>query len=130
MGRLIKPLTRVFNPLAARLAALGVFPIWGLVRHTGRRSGRTFTTPIAITATAGGFYIPLPWGPGTDWCRNIIAAGGGRVRYRGREHPVGDPKIVSRAEAGPAFPAILRPIIPVVGIREFLWLRRLEERTA
>lgn len=125
MGSLIKAFARVFNPLARPLAGSGLIPVWGVVRHTGRRSGRAFATPVALAATRDGFFVPLPWGDRTDWCRNLVAAGGGAIRYRGREYPVRDPEVVSAALATPAFPRLLRPIIPVVGIKTFLHLRRV-----
>src|SRR5438128_3893512 len=123
MGSVIKGLAKVLNPALGKIAARGWIPVWGVVVHTGRKSGRRFVTPIALARTDDGFVIPLPWGPGTDWCRNLIAAGGGVVRWGGRDHVVRDPEVVDRAVAAPAFPALARPLIPVVGIRRFLRVR-------
>lgn len=124
MGSLVKSMTGVFNPLAMPLAASGVIPIWGIVRHIGRKSGRSFATPIALTATREAFFVPLPWGQGTDWCRNLIAAGGGTIRYRGHDYAVREPQVVTADVATPAFPRLIRPILPVIGIRHFLKVRR------
>lgn len=126
MGSLIKPLTRIFNPLAMPLAASGLIPVWGLVRHTGRKSGRAFATPIALAATRDLFYVPLPWGTGTDWCRNVVAAGGGAIRYRGRDYRVAEPTVVRMEDARGAFPRPIGTIIPLVGIKRFLRLRRVD----
>ncbi|MGZ4612806.1 MAG: hypothetical protein ACXV1K_06490 [Kineosporiaceae bacterium] len=38
-----------------------------VVRHVGRTSGRRYETPVVPVATDGGFVVPLPYGPGTDW---------------------------------------------------------------
>jgi deazaflavin-dependent oxidoreductase (nitroreductase family) len=132
MGSIIKALTRVINPLAMRLAASGLLSVWGVVHHTGRRSGRAFSTPIALGANADYFFVPLPWGPGTDWCRNLVAANGGGIRYRGRDYVVSDPQVVSLEVARPAFPGPVRLILPGVGIKRFLRLRRgaLSQRAA
>jgi len=123
MGSVIKGLTKVLNPALGKIAAWGWIPVWGVVVHTGRKSGRRFTTPIALAKTGDGFMIPLPWGPTTDWCRNLVAARGGIVRFGGVEHVVRDPEVVDRAVAVPAFPRLIRPLIPVVGIRRFLHVR-------
>jgi len=123
MGSFIKGLTKVLNPALGKIAAWGWIPVWGVVVHTGRKSGRRFTTPIALAKTGDGFMIPLPWGPTTDWCRNLVAAHGGIVRFGGVEHVVRDPEVVDRAVAVPAFPRLIRPLIPVVGIRRFLHVR-------
>ena len=88
MNSALKAATHVFNPLAMPVARLGVIPLWGVVRHRGRKSGRMFATPIAVAATGDAFVIPLPWGERTDWCRNIVAAGGGTIRYRGSDYLV------------------------------------------
>jgi deazaflavin-dependent oxidoreductase (nitroreductase family) len=124
MGSLIKPLTKIMNPLAIKLAKTGWLSVWGVVHHTGRKSGRAFSTPIALAATPDHFFVPLPWGPGTDWCRNIMAAQGGAIRYRGRDYLVSDPQVVSLEVARPAFPGPTRLILPLVGIKRFLRLRR------
>ena len=123
MGSVLKRLTKVVNPVALRIAELGVIPIWGVVVHTGRRSGRRFATPIALAKTPDGFVIPLPWGEGTDWCRNLVAAKGGVVRWSGRDIQVRDPEIIDRAAAAPAFPAPIRRLIPIIGIERFLRVR-------
>ena len=126
MGSFIKPLTKVMNPFAIRLAQTGLLSVWGVVHHTGRKSGRAFSTPIALAATPDAFFVPLPWGTGTDWCRNLMAAHGGAIRYRGRDYLVSDPQVVSADVARSAFPGPIRLILPLVGIKRFLRLRRGE----
>lgn len=127
MGSVIKGLAKVLNPALGKIAARGWIPVWGVVVHTGRKSGRRFATPIALAKTGDGFVIPLPWGPGTDWCRNLVAARGGIVRWGGHDHVVRDPEVVDRAAAAPAFPRLVRPLIPVVGIKRFLRVRLADE---
>src|SRR5258708_37086591 len=83
MGSVIKSLTKVLNPALGKIAAWGWIPVWGVVVHTGRKSGRRFVTPIALAQTGDGFVIPLPWGPGTDWCGNLVAARGAGGRWGG-----------------------------------------------
>lgn len=123
MGSVIKGLTKVLNPALGKIAAWGWIPVWGVVVHTGRKSGRRFATPIALGKTNDGFVIPLPWGPGTDWCRNLVAAHGGIVRWGGVDYSVRDPEVIEQAVAVPAFPRLIRPLIPVVGIERFLRVR-------
>ncbi len=68
--------------------------------------------------------LPLPFGEGTDWCRNLRAAGGGVVHWRGVDYEVVQPEIVDRSIAAPAFNTLLRPIVRLSGIRKFLRVRR------
>jgi len=130
MGSVIRGLTKVLNPVLGKIAAWGWIPVWGVVVHTGRKSGRRFATPIALAKTNDGFVIPLPWGAGTDWCRNVVAAGGGIVRWGGVDHVVRDPEVIAQAEAAPAFPAIIERLIPVIGIERFLRVREIRAATA
>ncbi|TMB63869.1 MAG: nitroreductase family deazaflavin-dependent oxidoreductase [Chloroflexi bacterium] len=125
MASVLKAATHVFNPLAMPIASSGLIPVWGVIRHRGRKSGRAFATPVALAATRDGFVVPLPWGDRTDWCRNVFAARGGAIRYRGREYAIGDPEVVSVDVARPAFPAPIRAVLPLTGIKRFLRVRRI-----
>lgn len=124
MNGIIATLARASGPLTVPIARTGLISIWGVVKHRGRRSGKTYATPIALRPTADGFVLPLPWGEGTDWCRNVRAAGGGVLVWRGTEYDVTDPTIVDVADALPAFNAVLRPIVRLTGIKTFLRVRR------
>jgi deazaflavin-dependent oxidoreductase (nitroreductase family) len=117
-------ITHATGPLALRVAERGVIPIWAVVRHRGRRSGKVYSTPIAIRPTPDGFVLPLPWGAGTDWCRNLRAAGGGVIRWGGADIDVTSPEIIDAADAMPAFDAYMRPIVKLIGIKKFLRVRR------
>lgn len=117
-------ITHATAPIALRVARTGVIPLWAVVRHRGRRSGKLYATPIAIRATPDGFVLPLPWGEGTDWCRNLRAAGGGVVRWHGTDYEVRDPEVIDTADALPAFSTMMRPIVRLTGIKKFLRVRR------
>ena len=125
MGKnLIMRIAHATGPLALRVAETGWIPIWGVVRHRGRRSGKLYSTPIAIRPTPDGFVLPLPWGEGTDWCRNLRAAGGGVVRWGGDDIEITSPEIIDMADALPAFDPFMRPIVKHIGIKKFLRVRR------
>jgi deazaflavin-dependent oxidoreductase (nitroreductase family) len=120
---LIVRLSHATGPIALRVAETGLISIWGVVRHRGRRSGKLYSTPIAIRPTPDGFVLPLPWGEGTDWCRNLRAAGGGVINWRGADIDVSSPEIIDASAALPAFNAALRPIVRTIGIKKFLRVR-------
>ena len=96
---------RLTAPAVTRLAGRRFFPLWAVVQHRGRKTGRALTVPVAVRATASTFLIVLPWGPGTNWARNVLAAGGCVVRWKGRDHPVVRPEILDAARARPYFTA-------------------------
>jgi deazaflavin-dependent oxidoreductase (nitroreductase family) len=75
------------NRLTVRIARSGHGP-FSLVRHVGRRSGRTYETPVVLARAPQGFVAELTYGPGVDWYRNIVAAGGCVVVWGGAEYRV------------------------------------------
>lgn len=113
-----------FNRVAVRAAGTRLLPLWAVVEHRGRRSGATYTTPVAIAAsTSDLLYIALPWGRDTDWVRNLRAAGGGTVRWKGRSLTVSEPTIVGRDEALARAGAVGRVLLSRSAPEHFLRLR-------
>jgi deazaflavin-dependent oxidoreductase (nitroreductase family) len=97
---------------------------FAIVEHRGRRSGRTFMTPVeARRATDGGFIIPLTWGEGTDWFRNVRAAGGCILNWHGRRYTLVNPEVVAGPEARSAFHPVERLLLKLAGVR-FVHLRQ------
>lgn len=92
MARLTAPMVRV-------MAGRRFFPLYAVVHHTGRRTGRALALPVALLVTPEEFVITLPWGPGTNWVRNVLAAGGCRLRWKGADHQVTAPEVIDAARA-------------------------------
>jgi deazaflavin-dependent oxidoreductase (nitroreductase family) len=123
------PLTRLLNPTIRRIAGKSGVPLVGLVAHRGRRSGRMYSTPVGIGSTGDAFLIPLTFGATSDWCRNVLAAGGCAVTWKGRFYPTHEARVVNdiaaRAELKAAFGPLTRLFLRAQGIREFLRLEIL-----
>jgi len=96
----------VTNPIALRIS--GRIPPWVTVTHRGRRSGRTYTTPVVAFGTADGLVVPLPYGTDRDWVRNVEAAGGCRIERAGRTRDMTRPEVIDAAHARPLLPAVVR----------------------
>jgi hypothetical protein len=94
---------RLTAPLARRFAGRRFFPVWAVVHHRGRRSGRELTVPVAVQATPEAFVVTLPWGARTNWAQNVLAADGCVVRWRGADHRIAHPALLDRAAARPYF---------------------------
>jgi len=86
-------------PITRVLAGRRFFPLWAVVHHIGRKSGRELTVPVAVRVTPQLFIVVLPWGPGTNWARNVLAAGGCVVRWKGADHQTVRPEVVDQAQA-------------------------------
>lgn len=59
-----------------------------IIRHRGRTSGRAYETPVGVLVGDDGFEVALPYGPETDWVRNIMAAGSSVLVHDGQEYNV------------------------------------------
>lgn len=94
-----------------------------LVRHTGRRSGRTYATPVDAIPTSDGFVVAMVYGRGTDWVRNVVAGGPATVRHDGNEHAVLGAEVVDVDQVAGAFTAAQRRVGRLFGIREALVVR-------
>jgi deazaflavin-dependent oxidoreductase (nitroreductase family) len=118
-------LARATGPALRPLAGRRFFPLWGVVHHAGRRSGQAYATPVVIRVTPDAFVIPLPFGPGTQWTRNVQAAGSCTVRWEGVDWECREPQIISAAEAEEAFSGFQRAALRALGADSFLRLRRV-----
>lgn len=115
--------TRVFNRAVLPLAGTRLMPLYGVITHRGRRSGKAFRTPVVIRPTDGGFVVPMPWGETTDWCRNIRAAGGCVVRWKGRDYVMTRPEVLDAESARTAFSRVQLEGMRRFNIRQVLLLR-------
>jgi deazaflavin-dependent oxidoreductase (nitroreductase family) len=118
LWRLARRTTRLAMPIAGRRGN----PIFAVVIHRGRRTGREWATPVAARRVADGFVLSLAFGAQADWHRNLVAAGGGVIRWRGIEYPVRTPEPIDPATALPAFNVVQRLALRASGIRLFIHL--------
>jgi deazaflavin-dependent oxidoreductase (nitroreductase family) len=94
-------------------------PGFGVVEHRGRKSGRSYRTPVNVFRTGDGFAVALTYGRDAEWVRNVSAAGGAVIRSRGKTVPVSHPRIV-QDESRSYAPAFVRLILARVHVDEFL----------
>lgn len=124
LAQITRAVARFTAPLSRPLAGRRFFPLWAILHHRGRRSGREYAIPVAIRASAETFVVALPWGDETQWARNVIAAGRCTIRWRGEDHTATHPRVVGMAEAASAFSPIQRWILRTAGVSSFVHLTR------
>jgi deazaflavin-dependent oxidoreductase (nitroreductase family) len=122
-GRIFGIFTPILNRFVMRIAGRRYVPLYVLLRHRGRRSGREYATPVVGMRVPGGYAIPMAFGEGADWYRNIVASGGATIRQQGTEHQLGEPAAIDPASATSPFPGWQKPVFRALGIRRFLFLR-------
>ena len=124
----MRPLVKLLNPVMIKLAGRRHMRMAAQIRHVGRRSGRPYVTPAGARLTGGTFVIPLTFGNTSDWSRNVRAAGGCEIRLDGAEYRADRPQFVdgpeARAVVRQAFGPAERALFRVLGIRQYLLLRR------
>jgi deazaflavin-dependent oxidoreductase (nitroreductase family) len=116
-------LIRSTNSLMAHFSGTRFIPLWAILEHEGRTSGRSYETPVAARRISNGFFIPMPFGAGTDWTRNVITAGGCAIRWKGRRYELTNPEVVDTEAARSAFNRVQRVMLRPIGIDQFLRLR-------
>lgn len=115
------------NPATLKKIAEGRSSVHAAVKHVGRRSGRSYTTPVVAMPLGDGFVIPLVYGSSVDWCRNVLAAGTCTLIWKKQEYTLERSEIIQQAQALKAFPLGLRLYYPVGGVKEYLWLHERKE---
>jgi deazaflavin-dependent oxidoreductase (nitroreductase family) len=116
---------RVLNPLMLHHAGRRH---WYAARleHVGRRTGRSYATPVVAQEVHGGFAIPLPYGPDVDWRRNLQATGSGVLQIDGVRHPITAPRLVAVDEL-PELTPYWRTLSRVYAIRQWLVVTTVAE---
>jgi deazaflavin-dependent oxidoreductase (nitroreductase family) len=98
----------VTNPIQ-RVSA-GWAPMFGILEHVGRKSGKTYRTPLTVFSTEDGLAILLTYGPNRDWLKNLEAAGGGRMKRYGKTFDVRDPRVMPKGQAAQSVTGLLRAL--------------------
>lgn len=116
-------LARMTNRATLPLAGKRWNPIFAVVEHRGRRSGRQHATPVAARRVDDGFVISLAFGVQVDWYRNLVAAGGGTIRWRGVEYRVTAPETIDPRAGVAVFHPVQRLLLRLTGIDGYIRVR-------
>ena len=93
-----------------------------VVVHRGRRSGRTFRTPVHLDRVGNSFVIALAYGDRADWVRNVLANGGAVIELGGHATITANPVIVPCAEVLDQLPPRQRRAITMFAVAKCLRL--------
>lgn len=105
---------RVFNPLELRR---GKRPV---ISHIGRRSGRTFHTPLDAHRVDGGFIFILVYGSDSDWVKNVMAAKAAKLDIGNDQYDLVSPRVISKDAAWQQLPATVKAPPGYLKITEYL----------
>lgn len=90
------------------------------MRHVGRRSGKSYETPIIVAPEGKDFIIALTYGPTVDWYRNVTAAEHGTIIWQGKTIAVGKPEQMNPASGIQAFSALERFVLRRIDLQYFV----------
>jgi deazaflavin-dependent oxidoreductase (nitroreductase family) len=125
----VRRISRATKPTVLKSAGTAGSPT-SVVRHVGRVSGKEYDTPITAVPTDSGFVIALPYGPNTDWLKNVLASGAATIVIDGETVAVDRPQVVSRETGERDLPAGAARALRIFGVDECLRLRRTEDAPA
>jgi deazaflavin-dependent oxidoreductase (nitroreductase family) len=119
--RVIRPFTtHVFNPIARRFA--GWLPGFGILEYRGRKSDRTYRTPINVFRRGDRYVFALTYGADVEWVKNVVAAGGCTLRTRGRAVRLIEPEVFVDPSRR-LMPLVVRIVLRFDRATEFLRMR-------
>ena len=117
----------LLNPLMLRLAGRRWWYA-SVVEHTGRRSGKPYSTPIVADRVDDHIIVPLPYGTQVDWVRNVLRSGEATVVNKGHTYRVVSPELIDSTQALPQLPRDRRRTFERVSIGHFLRATITDER--
>lgn len=105
---------RLFNKMELKR---GVRPV---LNHVGRSSGKRYRTPLDAHRVEGGYMFILVYGSGSDWVKNVLAAGTAVLEIDGDEIDLVSPRLVSSDEAWKLMPEGTKTPPSLLRINELL----------
>ncbi|HEY1529525.1 MAG TPA: nitroreductase/quinone reductase family protein [Galbitalea sp.] len=112
-------LKHTLNRVTLRAARTGRGP-FSIVTSVGRKTGKTYETPIIVQPTEGGFMIELTYGDRVQWYRNTRAAGRCVITYKAVEHEITGFDEVDAATGIKAFSPAQRRILTLLHRSHFV----------
>lgn len=105
---------KLMRPLASHV------PGFGVLRHTGRKSGRTYETPLNVWRKGDELVVALTYGSDVDWLKNARESESSEIVMEGRTANVGRPVDLTPSEGLRAVSPSVRLILALLDVEEFV----------
>ena len=115
----------IFNRITLIVAGKGNVP-FSILRHIGRRSGRTYQTPVLASYIGEMVLIPLSYGENVDWLRNTLARGGCELRWRNKWMRAINPLVIDSQTAFAILPEKRRKLFERFKLEKFLRMQVMD----
>jgi len=119
--RFMRPFTtRVVNPITRRIG--GWAPWFGILTYKGRKSGKTYRTPMNVFRRGDGYVLALTYGSDVDWVKNVVAAGECGLRTGRRDLRLVEPELFVDVKQR-QMPILIRLFLRFNRVTEFMRMR-------
>lgn len=117
----IRPFTmRIVNPVTRLFA--GRVPGFAILRYVGRKSGKTYRTPMNVFRRGNDYVFALTYGHDVQWVKNVLAAGGCEIEVRGKTVRLTDPRVIEDRSRR-LMPLPVRLFLGLIGVKDFVLMR-------
>ena len=121
MWRFRQVVNRYINPIAGPVAKR--LPGFAILTHRGRKSGRTYRTPINVFRRDNNYFFFLTYGSDVQWVKNVLATGACSIETRGRVVELVEPELITDPELRPAPPHVRFIERQIAGVTQYLRMR-------
>lgn len=104
---------RLLGPLATHMPGMGV------VHHVGRKSRRSYTTPVLVFRRDSRAIIALTYGRESQWVQNVLAENGCELESEGRKLRLLEPHLIHDDERRMMSP-LFRFGLSLMNVSDFL----------
>ena len=112
---------RYVNPIARPVAKK--LPAFAVLTHRGRKTGRTYRTPINVFRRGDDYFFFLTYGSDVQWVKNVLASGSCSIETRRGVVELVEPELITDPELRPA-PAHVRFVERrIAGVNQYLRMR-------
>ena len=119
--RVIRPFTtRIVNPITRRFVHR--LPLFGIIIYRGRKSGRTYRTPMNVFRRGDTYVFALTYGSDVNWVQNVLAAGEADLQVGDRVIHLAEPELFVDPTRH-LMPLPVRIVLGFMRVREFLRMR-------
>ncbi len=116
--RFLRPFTtHVFNRFSRLFA--GRLPLFGIVEHIGRKTGKTYRTPMNVFRDGEDWIFALTYSSNVQWVKNVIAANECVLINRGRRIELVNPRLTVDPKRR-LMPSPVRQFLGLLRVSEFL----------
>jgi len=105
---------RVFNKMELKK---GKRPV---ITHVGRSSAKTYHTPLDAHPIEDGYIFILMYGAGSDWVKNVLAAGTATLNVGSKEVELTTPRVITAEDAWQLLPDTTKAPPGFLNVTEYL----------